>query len=172
MTPLLRSPRPDGADAAGILAVHRAAFGRDDEARLVAHLQAAGHNSFELLAEQDGAVVAHVLFSPIRSEHGDDGRALGLAPVAVLPGWQGRGIGTALIRQALAALHERGVPAVVVLGEPAYYARFGFAPASRHGLVDTYGGGDDFMALALRPDGLDGRHGRVDYAPAFDLLTE
>lgn len=155
------------------MAVHRAAFGRDDEAVLVRHLQQAGDIRYELLAELHGEVVAHGVYSAVRIEHGDDGRVVGLAPVGVLPAWQGRGIGSALIRQSLDALRAADIiRAVVVLGDPAYYTRFGFAPASQAGLHDIYGGGDAFMALALQPGGLDGYRGRVNYAPAFDLLTE
>ena len=163
---------PVAAEQDAILAVHRAAFGREDEARLVDQLAAAGRNVFEWLAEQDGAIVAHTLFSPVRIEHGDDGRVLGLAPVAVTPAWQRRGVGTALLRAALSDLVATPWRAIVVLGDPAYYARFGFAPASKTGLHDTYGGGDAFMALALRDGGLDGYRGRVDYAPEFANLSE
>jgi putative acetyltransferase len=165
--------RPCLEDREAILHVIRAAFGREDEVRLVAQLHANGDDRFELVAEQSGAIVGHVLFSPIRIEQGDDGRALGLAPLSVLPWLQHGGIGSELIRQSLAALREEGeVSAVVVLGDPPYYTRFGFAPASRAGLYDVYGGGDVFMALAIQPGGLDHYRGRVDYAPAFDLLTD
>ncbi|RDI98481.1 N-acetyltransferase [Dyella solisilvae] len=167
----IRPPRPDELPA--ILAVHRAAFGRDDEAALVQHLRNDGDSAFEVLAEADGEVIAHVAYSPVSIEHGNDGRALGLAPVAVTPAWQHRGVGSALVRRSLDELRDASdARAVVVLGEPAYYARFGFSPASLAGLHDTYGGGDAFMAQALRPGGLDGYHGRVDYARAFALLTE
>ncbi|WP_430387582.1 GNAT family N-acetyltransferase [Dyella sp. 20L07] len=167
----IRPPRPDELDQT--MAVHRAAFGRAGEAELVQHLRQAGDSAFELLAEADGVIVGHVAYSPCRVEHGDDGRVLGLAPIGVLPAWQAHGVGSALIRQSLDMLREAGkVRVVVVLGDPAYYVRFGFEPASRSDLHDTYGGGDAFMALALRPDGFHGYRGRVDYAPAFDLLTD
>ncbi|HKR76881.1 MAG TPA: N-acetyltransferase [Rhodanobacter sp.] len=173
MTPILRRQRPGSQDLEAALAVHRAAFGRDDEARLVQRLRDDGDSALEWLAEVDGQVVGHVAYSPVRIEHGDDGRALGLAPVGVLPAWQRRGIGRALVDASLAALRQDGqTPLVVVLGDPAWYVRSGFTPASAAGLHDIYGGGDAFMALALHPGGLDGRRGRVDYAPAFDLLTE
>lgn len=170
MSLLLR--RPDADDLNEILTVHRAAFGREDEARLVEQLHASGRNTFELLAEQQGEIVAHVLFSPIHIEHGDNQQALGLAPMAVAPAWQRRGVGTALIHDALRALAISPFSAVVVLGDPAYYGRFGFTPASAFDLHDTYGGGDAFMALALREGGLHGYRGQVDYAPEFANLTD
>lgn len=173
MTPNLRPLQASSPELAATLAVERAAFGRDGEAALVQRLREAGDATTEWVAEVDGTMVGHVLYSPVRIEHGDDGSALGLAPVGVPPPWQRRGIGRALIEASLAALRRDGHHAlVVVLGDPDYYSRFGFAPASRVGLHDSYGGGDAFMALALRSGGLDDCSGRVNYAPAFDLLTD
>jgi putative acetyltransferase len=169
--PAIRAPDPDELD--GILAVHRQAFGREDEAQLVRRLQVDGDLRFHRLAEADGTVVAHVAFSPVRIAQGDDGRVLGLAPMAVLPDWQCRGVGSALLRESLDTLRQEGrARAVVVLGDPAYYGRFGFMPASSAGLNDIYGGGDAFMVLALQPDGLAGYRGQVNYAPAFASLAE
>jgi putative acetyltransferase len=112
------------------------------------------------------------LFSPVRVEHGDDGKTLGLAPIAVVPDCQRRGVGTRLIEDALQDLRATSFRCVVVLGDPAYYQRFGFVPASNHGLHDTYGGGNAFMALTLCEGGLDGYRGQVDYAPEFAILTD
>jgi putative acetyltransferase len=172
MSLLIRQPHQSIDERKAILAIHRAAFGREDEARLVEQLCASGSNSFERLAEQDGEIIAHVLFSPVRVKHGDDGKALGLAPVGVLPDWQRRGVGTRLIEDALRDLRATPFRFVVVLGDPAYYRRFGFVPASNHGLHDTYGGGNAFMALTLREGALDGYRGQVDYAPEFAALTD
>ena len=166
----VRPPLPRDVDA--VLAVHRAAFAREDEARLVAALRANGRHVFEQLAECDGAIVGHVMFSPVRIAEGNDGLAIGLAPMAVRPDWQRRGIGTGLLQAALRELAATPYRAVVVLGDPAFYGRFGFRPAAAAGLHDTYGGGDAFMALALREGGLNGYRGQVDYAPEFDVLTD
>jgi putative acetyltransferase len=169
--PVCRQPRCD--ELAAALAIQRAAFGRADEAALVDRLRQSGDDPCEWLADVDGQVVGHVMYSRVRIEHGDGGCALGLAPLAVLPTWQRRGIGGALVRHSLDALRRAGkARCVVVLGDPAYYTRFGFAPAAQVGLHDVYGGGGSFMALALHAGGCAGCHGRVDYAPAFDLLTE
>lgn len=162
-------PVRDG-DFAALAAVNRAAFGRADEARLVAALRTAGRNAFELVAERDGGVVAHILFSPVSIEHGGDGLALGMAPLAVLPDFQRLGIGTALARAALETLAASPYRAVVVLGDPAYYRRFGFGPASAAGLRSVYAAGDAFMAMALRAGGLAGYGGCVRYAPEFEDL--
>ena len=138
----------------------------------MASLRAAGRAVFERLAERDGDVAGHALFSPVRIAHGDDGLALGLAPMAVAPAWQRRGVGTALLQGSLRELSETPHRAIVVLGDPAFYGRFGFRSAARAGLHDTYGGGDAFMILALREGGLDGYRGRVDYAPEFASLSD
>lgn len=162
-------PFRDG-DLAAIDAVNHAAFGRVDEGQLVAALHTAGRNAFELVAERDARIVAHILFSPVTIEHGDDGRILGLAPLAVAPEHQRQGVGSALVRAALTTLATGPYRAVVVLGDADYYQRFGFGPAGAAGLYDIYGAGDDFMALALRTGGLGGYAGRVNYAPEFDGL--
>jgi putative acetyltransferase len=162
---LIRAVRP--RDLAAVGRVHREAFGGNGEAGLVAALHAAGQATLSLLGETDDDIVAHVLFSPVDVEHGDTSGLLGLAPVAVRPSHQHRGLGSELVRAGLDAARRAGAAAVVVLGEPAYYARFGFRPASGFGLHDVYGGGDAFMALELQPDALRDCRGRIDYAPAF-----
>ena len=98
-------------------------------------------------------------------------RALGLAPVAVLPRAQRRGAGSQLIAAGLARAAALGYDFVVVLGEPDYYHRFGFATASRFGLANDYGVDEPFMALALHADGLRGASGVVSYQPEFGLVT-
>ena len=157
------------ADLAAILAVHRTAFARDDEAALVQRLHDAGRAPVSLVAEHEGAIVGHVLFSPLTIEHGDDRKALGLAPVAVLPAQQHEGVGHALIEEGIGACFVADARAIVVLGAPNYYARFGFSRASTHGL--THGDNTAFMVLALTVDGLGAYRGRVDYSAEFAGLS-
>ena len=91
--------------------------------------------------------------------------------MAVLPAHQRTGVGTALVRAGLDAARAAGATAVVVLGHPTYYPRFGFAPASRVGLRCVYDASDDaFMAIELVAGGFGGRRGLVRYAPEFDAL--
>lgn len=156
------------ADLDAILAVHRAAFGRDTEADLVRDLVAAGRDAISLVAtDESDAVIGHVLFSPVTIKEGDDGKALGLAPVAVLPEHQRLGVGHALIEEGIGACFVRDARAIFVLGSPAYYAQFGFTKASAHELFDVYDGGNAFQVLALTIDGLAGYRGCVRYAPEF-----
>ena len=155
-------------DQAAIRAVHRAAFPTDAEAGLVDRLRDAGHSSVSLVAEVDGTVVGHILFSPVSivaaSGHRD---GLGLAPVAVMPAHQRCGVGSALIREGLAVCRLQRCPFVVVLGHPAYYPRFGFLQASTVGLSNEYGADEAFMVLELQPDSLPPGDGLVRYGLEF-----
>jgi putative acetyltransferase len=162
MTATVRPERPD--DVPGIDAVLRAAFPSDLEARLVVDLRAAGHLPVSLVAEADGAVVGYAGFSPVTA---DGGTGIGLAPVAVLPAWQGKGIGGALVGAGVDACRADGYGWCVVLGGPGYYTRFGFYPAAPLGLGNEYGAGDEFMVQELRPGGLAGVSGVVRYGPEF-----
>jgi putative acetyltransferase len=94
-------------------------------------------------------------------------RGLGLAPVAVLPKWQRHGIGTALVAEGLNACRHVHCPFVVVLGDPGFYGRFGFQPASRFGLSNEYGVDEPFMALELMPGALDEVEGLLRYGSEF-----
>ncbi|APG04158.1 hypothetical protein BJI69_09785 [Luteibacter rhizovicinus DSM 16549] len=155
-------------DLEAIVAIHRAAFGRDAEADLVRRLVAAGRAAISLVAVDDeDTVLGHVLFSPVTIEEGDDGKSLGLAPVAVHPDHQRQGLGHDLIEEGIGACFVQDARAVFVLGSPAYYTQFGFTKASVHDLHDAYEGGNAFQVLPLTIDGLSGYRGRVNYAPEF-----
>jgi len=161
-----RAATADDLDA--IVDIHRAAFGRDAEADLVRRLVAAGRAAISLVAVDDeDTVLGHVLFSPVTIEEGDDGKSLGLAPVAVHPDHQRQGLGHDLIEEGIGACFVQDARAVFVLGSPAYYTQFGFTKASVHDLHDAYEGGNAFQVLPLTIDGLSGYRGRVNYAPEF-----
>jgi putative acetyltransferase len=172
--PLIESERAE--DRAGIRAVHLAAFPTALEADLVERLRAGGHAVISLVAREGDAVVGHVLFSPVTVHEAGSpdeviAHGVGLAPLAVLPAFQRRGIGSALIKAGLARCRECGVPYVVVLGDPAYYARFGFVPASRYRLDNEYGAGDAFQILVLDRTALPEQGGLVCYGPEFAGLA-
>jgi putative acetyltransferase len=157
------------ADRDAIRAAHTAAFGRADEAELALRLWAREPACISLVAEADGAVVGHVLLSPVSVEGRSFARSpFGLGPVGVLPGLQRGGVGQALCRAGIDACRQAGAPFVVVLGHPPYYPRFGFVPAVRFGL--TFADApprDAFMALELEPGALASSGGKVRYAPEF-----
>lgn len=139
------------ADRPAVLAVVEAAFGREDEARLVERLWAADAIVFERLAESDDGVIAYCAFSNVSASPEINAKLRGLAPVAVAPSRQRVGIGSALIRQSLDELKANGTDAVVLLGHRSYYSRFGFRPGSTRSIQwDARDAGDAFQLLEFR----------------------
>ena len=165
----IRTEYPD--DLPAISTVHRRAFATTAEAELVAALREQAHPLVSLVAELEGLVVGHVLFSPVTHDERDDLTLLGLAPLAVLPEHQRQGIGSALVATGLDACRQRGADAVVVLGHAAFYPRFGFVPAARFSIRCEYDvPAANFMALELKPQIFAGKAGTVRYHPAFAAL--
>jgi putative acetyltransferase len=156
-------------DAAAVRRVNESAFGRPDEAELVAALIVAGAAILSLVAAIESDVVGHVLFSPVSVDTTTSPvSALGLAPLAVLPACQRNDVGSSLVRAGLAELERLGHGAVVVLGRADFYRRFGFAPASRFGLHCEFDCPDEsFQALELQPRAFAGASGVVRYRPEF-----
>ena len=156
--------REEGPDDVGaIRAVNDAAFDQPLEGRIVDALRTHGAVRLSLVAEVEGRIVGHILFSPVTSAGGD---GLGLGPMAVTPDHQRRGIGAALIEAALARLRAAGFPFVVVLGHHEYYTRFGFVPASRYGLRCEWDVPDEaFMVHVIDPAGT--AAGMIRYRPEF-----
>ena len=166
---MIRKERPSDRDA--VRALNTRAFGRAAEADLVDALRQAGRAVIALVAEQESEVGGHILFSAVALDARPDRHGLGLAPMAVDPEHQRRGIGTRLVEAGLGEARAGGFDFVVVLGHPAYYPRFGFAPASRFRLRSEYAVPDEvFMALPLWPGALDGAEGVVRYAPEFAMV--
>ena len=161
----IRDERASDEDA--IRRVHLEAFGGDLEARLVDLLRERGKTIDSLVAVEAGDVVGHVLFSPVTIDGAESARALGLAPVGVLPANQRAGVGTTLIREGLSRCARAGYDLVVLVGAPAYYTRFGFHAAKPHGLDNEYGVSEEFMVLELRERSLERARGLVRYAPEF-----
>ncbi|WP_374687747.1 GNAT family N-acetyltransferase [Promineifilum sp.] len=157
-------------DYRAVRQVNEVAFGRPAEANLVDALRRAGAVIDSLVAEQDGAVVGHILFSPatLTGEEGVvDTAALG--PMAVLPAYQRLGIGGELVRAGLDRCREAGYGLCMVLGHAEYYPRFGFRPSRplgirwEHDVAEPY-----FMVAELRAGALEGATGVVRYRPEFD----
>jgi predicted N-acetyltransferase YhbS len=118
-----------------------------------------------LVAEMDGRIIGHILFTRMKiGEHA----SLALAPVAVLPDFQGRGVGAQLIREGHRIAREVGYRSVIVVGHPDYYPRFGYLPASRWKITAPFEVPDEaFMVLELVEGGLDGVSGEIEYAKEF-----
>jgi putative acetyltransferase len=168
--PLIRSEQ--SADLAAIHRVNELAFGQPAEANVVDALRHKGKTVVSLVALEDDKVVGHILFSPVTIEAPDRiVNIVGLAPMAVLPAYQKSGIGSALVKAGLEECQKAGHSAVVVLGHPEYYPRFGFVPASRFGLKSEYVVPDEvFMAMELQAGALSGCRGVAKYQPEFNEI--
>ena len=159
----IREERPGDEDAIRALtaaAFENAPHASGTEARIVDALRRDGDLALSLVAEADGSIVGHVAFSPVRID-GQDG-AFGLGPVSVVPDHQRRGIGRALIEEGLARLTDRRALACVLIGDPGYYARFGF----RAGALTCR----DVPLAYVQGTALSGPppRGEIAYAPGFD----
>jgi putative acetyltransferase len=163
----IREERPGDADA--VRAVHERAFGRPHEGRLVDLLRQNEATMLSLVAVADGKVVGHIYFSAVLLGPGDEEVVgSGLAPMAVLPELQRTGIGTTLVATAIQMLRVYGCPFIVVLGHPRFYTRFGFVPASRHGVACQWDVPDEaFMMLPLDAATLRGVRGTAQYRDEF-----
>lgn len=161
----IRLEQPD--DIAGVRETNEHAFGEPLEADLVDTLRPASE-FLSLVAITDGRVVGHILFTPIAMDPPVERRIAGLAPMAVRPEQQRTGIGGQLIRAGLEECRRRGYSAVVVLGHPDYYPKFGFVPAHTFGVTCEFPSPPEaFMALELEPRALSGVAGVVNYRPEF-----
>ena len=167
----IRAERPE--DAPKVRHVNERAFGRPAEADLVERLRGACSDSLSLVADDD-AVVGHILFTPVVIESaGRRVLGMGVAPMAVLPDRQRQGIGSQLVRRGLSILRERGCPFIVVIGHPEYYPRFGFQPASTHGLASQWEGVPEaaFMVLVLDGHTMAGISGVANYREEFHEMV-
>ena len=159
--------RPQDANA--IRFVLEEAFGQSNEADLVDALRHRGALTLSLVAIRENEVVGHILFSPVTIESaGASFNAIGLGPMAVLPPYQRKGIGSQLVRIGLEQCRQAGHEIVVVLGYPDFYSRFGFVPTKHRGIHCEFDVPDDvFMIMELRQGALAGRGGLVKYQPEF-----
>jgi putative acetyltransferase len=157
-------------DEPQIYEVNYQAFGRKEEAEVVNVLRHSCPEGVSLVAEEEGRIVGHILFTPTIIE--DEEKSLvgtGLGPVAVLPQHQGRGIGSALVRAGLDEMRMAGQPFVVVVGHPGYYPRFGFERASKYGIRCEYSKVPDeaFMIVVFDETRMHGVKGVAKERPEF-----
>ena len=159
------------ADDSAIRRLNDDAFGGTYESRLIEDLRAADLDAVELVAVENDDIVGHILFSVLATTIDQQAvPALALAPMAVRPDRQRRGIGSVLVRAGLSLARVRDWRAVIVLGHQKYYPRFGFSAALARPLEAPFSG-DAFMALELEPGALRGEKGRVTYPPAFGVTN-
>jgi len=167
---LIRDERPEDAEA--VRAILVAAFGRGAEGRLVERLRASGKIVCALVADEKGRVLGHMVLSRIAIESGgSEIPVLALAPLAVMPAFQRLGIGSALVSAGLERCRTKRHTRVLVVGDPVYYSRFGFVPASRFGLKCSFPAAEEgFMAIELDPGAFAQVSGVVRYGHEFDDL--
>ena len=155
-------------DWAAVHAVNASAFETSAEARLVTRLREEAQPLVSLVAEEHGEIVGHIILSPVMLSGHAHLKILGLGPMAVLPEHQRKGIGSELVRAGLAQGKELGFGAVVLVGHPEFYPRFGFAPASRFGIACEFDVPEEaFMALELQPGVFAEATGTIKYHRAF-----
>jgi putative acetyltransferase len=165
----VREERP--GDIAAIRALHRHAFGQDQEGRIVDALRSNGALMLSLVATREGVVVGHIAYSPIAVGGAALGAALG--PMAVQPEYQRQGIGSRLVESGTLRLQQTGCPFIVVVGHAGYYPRFGFTPASARGITCEWDVPDDvFMLLVLDEAKMAGvAGGAVTYRREFSTVA-
>ena len=164
--------RPENKNDTGMIeTVINAAFETSAEANLVTALREHAQPVISLVAEDGGDIIGHIMFSPVVIEGHETLKLMGLAPIAVSPGRQEQGVGTELVNHGLEACKRLGCGAVVVLGHPGYYCRFGFMPGTRFGIKSEYDVPEDvFMVKELRPGYLDGVTGTARYHSVFSSV--
>lgn len=163
----IRPEQPGDID--NIRIVNLKAFETEVEANLVDALRDADIDLISLVAEENGKVIGHILFSPVTVD--GNIRVMGLAPMAVLPGWQKKGVGTKLVREGLKVCEKAGYGAAVVLGHPEYYPRLGFVPSVNYGIKCEYDVPPEvFMVKELQAGALEDTKGTVKYHHVFSKV--
>jgi putative acetyltransferase len=164
---IIRLETPE--DKASIRHVNEEAFGQKEEAGIIEKLRNRGVLTISLVAVQDDRTVGHIAFSPVKVESERSSfEAIALAPMAVLPAYQRKGIGSQLVRSGVKECQHLGHEIIVVLGHPNYYPRFGFVPAKPKGITCEFEVPDEaWMILELREGALAGRQGTVSFQPEF-----
>lgn len=163
---LIRTEAP--ADILAIDRLLKSTFETDAEANLVMKLRENGRRTLSLVACSDeGEVVGYVLFSPVTLD-GIDRNWQGLAPLAVSEEYRKQGIAEQLIREGFSSLFEFGYPACVVLGDPAYYGRFGFESSAKYNMQCQWEVPEGaFQVVALAEGEFAEASGLIEYSPEF-----
>lgn len=165
----IRTEQP--TDIKKIRAINKKAFGTEAEARLVDALRDSKVEIISLVAEKEGQIIGHILFSPVSLNEETDIKIMGLAPMAVLPDQQNKGVGSQLVQEGLEVCKKAGYEAIAVLGHSEYYPRFGFSPSTEFGITPEFDVPSGvFMIKELKRGALAGREGIISYHRIFKEL--
>ena len=162
-------PQTD-SDFPAISEVTTKAFGHPNEADLISAISQTPDfvPQLSLVALLENKVVGHILFYPVKIAGDKLFETLSLAPISVLPEYQRKGIGTALIKEGIRLASQIGFKSIIVVGYPDYYTKFGFRPANSFGIKIPFDVPDDaFLALELQKDALKNINGVVQYPQPF-----
>ena len=154
-----------------IYEVNKLAFQQENESKLIEKIRKSENFIPELsiVAEIDNRIVGHILFSKIKIIGDSDYESLALAPMAVIPEFQKRGIGSELIKKGIDKAKELGFDSIIVLGHKEYYPKFGFQRASKWNIKCPFEVPDDvFMAIELTEKAFEGKAGTVKYPDEFN----
>lgn len=155
------------SDHEAITTLNDRAFGQTGEGKVVELLRKGGALRISLVAIADAEVIGHLALSEMHHSQSPE-LILGLGPMSVVPGWQNRGVGSALVRKSLEMAKSEGAVAIICLGHPNFYPRFGFEPASKHSITGDYKVPDAvFMAHVLGAESPTNLAGHVQYHEAF-----
>ena len=159
-------------DYAAIAKVNNLAFERDNEAKLIEKTRKSDRfiPELSLVAELDDKIVGHIMFSYIDLVAKETTKVLALAPMAVLPEYQNKAIGSLLIKTGLAIATKIQAPMVIVLGEPKFYNRFGFEPASKYNIQSSFKVSDEYFMIKFLTEDYHNYPGKIVYPSAFDEL--
>jgi len=164
----IREERPD--DVAAIREVNRSAFGQDQESNIVDALRTNGAALLSLVATVNDQVVGHIMYSPLTV--GENLKGVALGPMAVVPEYQRQGIGTKLIETGNRKIKDGCHPFIIVVGHAEYYPRFGFRPASEHGIKCEWDVPHEvFMLLVLNEAKMQGVSGMAKYRHEFSTVS-
>lgn len=163
-------------DVSQISEVNFQAFNnQENESKLVELIRQSDNfiPELSLVADKDGKLIGHILISTIDLLTAQGSvPTLGLAPMAVKPGYQQQGIGSELVKQALESCKALGYKHIFVLGHPKFYPKFGFVPSKKFDISPPFPVPEEvFMALELTEGSLAGLHGKIQYPPAFNSVT-
>lgn len=166
---IIRSERKSDFDS--VRNVNLAAFETDEEANLVEEIRKQAPEMISLVAKSEQQIVGHIMFSPASNKKCPNIKITGLAPMAVLPKYQNQGIGSKLIKAGIRACKKAGYQAIIVLGHPNFYPKFGFSPSIEFDLKAEYNVPPEvFMVLEIEKDALKNCKGILEYHPVFKML--